>query len=87
MKVCVLNFSGNAGKSTIAAHLLQPRLNAQVFSVESLNVDASSDGVEVARLSSVNQGEKNGGGGRLAGVARQTPTPAGEELPVGALRR
>ena len=50
MKVCVLNFSGNVGKSTIAAHLLQPRLNAQVFSVESLNVDASSDGVEVARL-------------------------------------
>ena len=48
MKVCVLNFSGNVGKSTIAAHLLQPRLNAQVFSVESLNVDASSDGVEVA---------------------------------------
>ena len=50
MKVCVLNFSGNVGKSTIAAHLLQPRLNAQVFSVESLNVDASSDGLEVARL-------------------------------------
>ena len=50
MKICVLNFSGNVGKSTVAAHLLQPRLNAQVFSVESLNVDASSDGVEVARL-------------------------------------
>ena len=50
MKICVLNFSGNVGKSTIAAHLLQPRMNAQVFSVESLNVDASSDGVEVARL-------------------------------------
>ena len=40
MKICVLNFSGNVGKSTIAAHLLQPRLNAQVFSVESLNFDA-----------------------------------------------
>ena len=50
MKVCVLNFSGNVGKSTIAAHLLQPRMNAPVFSVESLNVDATSDGVEVARL-------------------------------------
>ena len=50
MKICVLNFSGNVGKSTVAAHLLQPRLKAQVFSVESLNVDASSDGVEVDRL-------------------------------------
>jgi DNA-binding transcriptional MerR regulator len=50
MKICVLNFSGNVGKSTIAAHLLQPRLNAPVFSVESLNVDASSEGLEVARV-------------------------------------
>lgn len=50
MKVCVLNFSGNVGKSTVAAHLLQPRLQAQVFSVESLNLDAESDGVDVARL-------------------------------------
>ena len=50
MKVCVLNFSGNVGKTTVAAHLLQPRLKAQVFSVESLNLDAQSDGIEVARL-------------------------------------
>jgi hypothetical protein len=50
MKVCVLNFSGNVGKSTVAAHLLRPRLKAQVFSVESLNQDAASDGIDVARL-------------------------------------
>ena len=50
MKVCVLNFSGNVGKSTVAAHLLRPRMKSQVFSVESLNQDASSDGVDVARM-------------------------------------
>jgi endonuclease V-like protein UPF0215 family len=41
MKVCVLNFSGNGGKNIIAAHLLQPRLNAPVFSVERLNDDTT----------------------------------------------
>ncbi len=50
MKICVLNFSGNVGKRTIAAHLLQPRLNGPVISVESVNVDAQSDGVDVERL-------------------------------------
>ena len=50
MKICVLNFSGNVGKSTIAAHLLQPRLNGPVISVESVNADAQSDGVDVERL-------------------------------------
>lgn len=50
MKVCVLNFSGNVGKTTVAAHMLQPRLKAPVISVESINVDASSDGLEVERL-------------------------------------
>lgn len=48
MKVLVINFSGNVGKSTIAAHMLKPRMNkSTLFSVESLNNDASSDGVEV----------------------------------------
>jgi hypothetical protein len=50
MKVCVLNFSGNVGKTTVAAHMLQPRLKAPVISVESINVDASSDGLDVERL-------------------------------------
>jgi hypothetical protein len=50
MKICVLNFSGNVGKSTICAHLLQPRMKAQVFSVESLNLDAAGEGLDVVRV-------------------------------------
>lgn len=51
MKVAVMNFSGNVGKTTISGHLLKPRMgDAQIFSVESLNVDASSDGLEVERM-------------------------------------
>jgi hypothetical protein len=51
MKVAVLNFSGNVGKTTIAGHLLKPRMgDATIFSVESLNVDASADGLEVERM-------------------------------------
>lgn len=50
MKVCVVNYSGNVGKSTLAAHLLHPRMKAPVISVESLNMDASGDGVDVERI-------------------------------------
>ena len=40
MKVAVINFSGNVGKSTIARHLLAPRIEgAEVVSVESINAD------------------------------------------------
>ena len=40
MKVAVINFSGNVGKSTIARHLLLPRIeNAELIVVESLNAD------------------------------------------------
>lgn len=40
MKIAVINFSGNVGKSTITRHLLAPRLpNAQVIAVESINAD------------------------------------------------
>ncbi|MBI5792579.1 MAG: plasmid stabilization protein [Rhodocyclales bacterium] len=48
MKVAVINFSGNVGKSTVAAHLLLPRIrDASIISVESLNLDAREDGVDV----------------------------------------
>jgi hypothetical protein len=58
VKVAVISFSGNVGKTTIAAHLLKPRMgDAPVFSVESLNVDASGDGIEVARLRGKKFGE------------------------------
>jgi hypothetical protein len=40
MKVAVINFSGNVGKTTIARHLLAPRISgAEVISVESINAD------------------------------------------------
>ena len=51
MKVAVLNFSGNVGKTTVAAHLLKPRMaDAPIFSVESLNIDASADGIDVEKI-------------------------------------
>lgn len=40
MKVAVINFSGNVGKTTIARHLLAPRIkSAEIVSVESANAD------------------------------------------------
>lgn len=47
MKIAVLNFSGNVGKSTIAKHLLLPRIeDAELISVETINSD-ESDGEAV----------------------------------------
>lgn len=44
MKIAVINFSGNVGKSTVARHLLVPRLsNAQLIAIESINSDGSHD--------------------------------------------
>jgi MinD-like ATPase involved in chromosome partitioning or flagellar assembly len=40
MKIAVINFSGNVGKSTIAKHVLIPKLKgAQLFNVETINAD------------------------------------------------
>ena len=51
MKIAVMNFSGNVGKTTIAAHLLKPRMpNARIYSVESINAGADASGVEVEKL-------------------------------------
>jgi hypothetical protein len=42
MKIAVINFSGNVGKSTVARHLLLPRIaGATLVAVESLNADES----------------------------------------------
>lgn len=58
MKIAVINFSGNVGKTTVAAHLLKPRMtDAPIFSVESLNIDASADGIEVEKLRGKKFGE------------------------------
>ncbi len=43
MRVAIINFSGNVGKSTIAKHLLAPRLDAELLAVETIN---SSDGAD-----------------------------------------
>lgn len=38
MKICVLNISGNVGKTTISIHMLRPRIkDANIISVENLN--------------------------------------------------
>jgi hypothetical protein len=40
MKIAVINFSGNVGKTTVARHLLMPRMaGAELITVESLNAD------------------------------------------------
>jgi len=40
MKLAVINFSGNVGKTTVARHLLMPRIEgAELIAVESLNAD------------------------------------------------
>jgi hypothetical protein len=40
MKIAVINFSGNVGKTTVARHLLLPRIaGAELISIESLNAD------------------------------------------------
>ncbi len=44
MKLAVINFSGNVGKSTITRHLLAPRLpGARVIAVESINADEGDE--------------------------------------------
>jgi hypothetical protein len=48
MKIAVISFSGNVGKSTIARHLLAPRIpGVRVISIESLN--AGDGGGDVIR--------------------------------------
>jgi len=40
MKIAVINFSGNVGKTTVARHLLRPRIDsAELIAVESVNAD------------------------------------------------
>ncbi|RZL91435.1 MAG: hypothetical protein EOP82_12815 [Variovorax sp.] len=54
MKICVLNLSGNVGKSTLAVHLLAAySAKARFLSVESINASAANDieGLDVEELS------------------------------------
>lgn len=58
MKVAVMNFSGNVGKTTVAGHLLKPRMgDAQIFSIESINSGADADGLDVEKMKGKKFGE------------------------------
>ena len=49
MKIAVINFSGNVGKTTVSRHLLLPRIpEAELISIESIN--ASSSGTDAQTL-------------------------------------
>lgn len=47
MKIMLINFSGNVGKTTIAVNLLKPRMpdDTPFFSIETINSGADADGV------------------------------------------
>jgi hypothetical protein len=48
MKVAVINFSGNVGKSTVSRHMLKPRMNdCEIISIETIN---SNDHVDAANV-------------------------------------
>lgn len=58
MKVVVLNFSGNVGKTTIAVELLKPRMKeAPIYSIESINIGADANGVDVEQMRGAKYGE------------------------------
>lgn len=51
MIVAILNYTGTVGKTTIAAHLLSPRMNnAPIFAIESINETAAALGVDVEKM-------------------------------------
>lgn len=57
MRVAILNYCGTVGKTTMAAHLLAPRIpSARFFAVETVNETAGDLGVEVEKI----RGEKYG---------------------------
>jgi hypothetical protein len=43
LRVAVVNFSGNVGKSTIAKHLLMPRLDVNIIAIETINANEGGD--------------------------------------------
>lgn len=43
MKVAIINFSGNVGKTTVARQLLAPRLHAPAFCIESINAGTAEE--------------------------------------------
>ncbi|QBY56095.1 StbB family protein [Cupriavidus oxalaticus] len=49
MRVAVINFSGNVGKSTLARHLLAPRLNTELITVETINADEGGESIKASQ--------------------------------------
>lgn len=51
LRIAVLNYSGNVGKTIVASHLLKSQMpNARLFSIETINVGADADGIDVEKL-------------------------------------
>ncbi|MVF24224.1 plasmid stability protein StbB [Methylocaldum sp. BRCS4] len=51
MKVAVLNYTGTVGKTTIAAHLLAPRMgDAPIFAIETINETVEGLGLDVEKM-------------------------------------
>ncbi|QGZ55104.1 StbB family protein [Paraburkholderia acidiphila] len=50
MRVAVVNFSGNVGKSTLARHLLAPRFNTELIAVETINADEGGENIRASQF-------------------------------------
>ena len=51
-KVAIISYSGKVGKTSIAAHMLAPRMNVRkIYAIETSNETAASLGIEVEQIS------------------------------------
>ncbi|MDY7536418.1 StbB family protein [Pseudomonas sp. Bout1] len=57
MKVAVMNFSGNTGKTTVSDQLLSPRMKAHRYAIETINAGASDNTADIERLKGRQFGE------------------------------
>ncbi|MCQ9136609.1 hypothetical protein KMS84_38530, partial [Streptomyces sp. IBSBF 2807] len=57
MKLAVVNFSGNTGKTTVSDQLVWPRLGGLRFAIETINAGASDDAAEIERMKGRQFGE------------------------------
>lgn len=51
MKVAILNYCGTVGKTTLAAHMLAPRMaNAPIYAIETINESADKLGLDIEKI-------------------------------------
>jgi MinD-like ATPase involved in chromosome partitioning or flagellar assembly len=51
MKIAITNYTGTVGKTTVAAHLLAPRMeDAPIFAIETINETAEGLGIDVEKI-------------------------------------